>query len=37
VVIVESEGSARVLLQIVARHPEAFFDAVGNAPEENRS
>lgn len=26
------EGSARVLLQVVARHPEAVLDAVAGAP-----
>jgi putative transcriptional regulator len=27
------EGSARVLLQVVAKHPEAVFDIAGGMPE----
>jgi putative transcriptional regulator len=27
------EGSARVLLQVVAKHPEAVFDIAGGRPE----
>lgn len=30
----QPEGSARVLLRVVERHPEAVFEAVGNGQEE---
>lgn len=30
------EGSARVLLKVVEKHPEAVFDVVGGSPEEER-
>jgi putative transcriptional regulator len=31
----QPEGSARVLLQVVARHPEAVLDAVAGAPNQS--
>ena len=31
------EGSARVLLKVVERHPEAVFDVVGDVPEKQRA
>jgi putative transcriptional regulator len=31
------EGSARVLLRIVAKHPEAVFDVVGNVAEKEHA
>jgi putative transcriptional regulator len=31
------EGSARVLLKVVERHPEAVFDVVSDAPEKQRA